>query len=583
MLNQAIAIPRLITLAVNDDSWQYWDNEKKRDIRYKKAFEQQEQLPEYLQPLVTTHVNINDFMDAMQQLGVFRLAKFEDELTYSYLTFCGVYRLCLHKESQKVHAEELRMNLNEVITPVFWVNTPYLHDIPAFFSCASYSNLFLKILIHQLAKILKDLMLSGIAYIQNENISYLDARYRNVIIEENAELQTYNQEYFAIQNIDFNFLSKQLSERLMWAGNRRFLGGTRYVAKHIWLFLDKEYVSLYQRIYGYTVTQENAFKCFHQFSYLGIDKEFFNQNERWLPWLSGLPSQQLTTPNLFSYNVLLPMLRDIQVNVTKKQMRQINQLSKKLQQKVIKLSVKHEVVDNFSSTLSAVSLMKAYPCSIQCCLVDVISYKFAIEPYKTQGWLFILNRWCDYFISMASDVKPVKQREQWQRAINQLNDVLDWYYNNDCQLHKNQQWPALVRQEQAWIANLNDCEREGQDLEQLYAQSWVTEEWDDSKLKQAWPTLVLTELNTGQQLHVEGCEQEHCVFSYLQDCYEGQYRVFSLNHDGERATLGLYVDLVTLQYRYDQLRGKGNSLSSKTMQKIANLLINNINKSESSR
>ena len=128
------------------------------------------------------------------------------------------------------------------------------------------------------------------------------------------------------------------------------------------------------------------------------------------------------------------------------------------------------------------------------------------------------------------------------------------------------------------ISNLNDCEREGQDLEQLYAQSWLMAEWDDSKLKQAWPTLVLTELNTGQQLYVEGCEQEHCVFSYLQDCYEGQYRVFSLNHNGERATLGLYVDLVTLQYRYDQLRGKGNSLSSKTMQKIAKLLISKINK-----
>ena len=65
MLNQAIAIPRLTTLAVNDDCWQYWDNEEKRDIRYKKAFEQQEQCPEYLQPLVTTHVNINDFTDAM--------------------------------------------------------------------------------------------------------------------------------------------------------------------------------------------------------------------------------------------------------------------------------------------------------------------------------------------------------------------------------------------------------------------------------------------------------------------------------------------------------------------------------------
>jgi hypothetical protein len=577
MLNQAIAIPRLITLAVNDDCWQYWSNEKSRDIQYKKVFEQQEQLPEYLQPLAITHVNINDFMDAMQQLGVFRLAKFEDELAYSYLTFCGVYRLCLHKESQKVHVEELRMNLKIIAEPVFWAKTSHIHDMPVFFNNSSYHRVFLNIVMRQMVTLFNDLVLSGMQYIQTERVSYLDARYRNIAIEEGGTFKGYSQdeEYSPIKEVDFKSLSRSLSERLLWAGKNRFSGGSRHVAKYIWLFLDKESVSLYQRIYGYTVTRDNAFKCFHQFSRLGIDKDVFKQHERWLPWLSGLPSQQLMTPNLFSYNVLLPMLRDIYVNVTKKQMRQINQLPKKLQQRVVKFVFTEELSD-LSFIVSALSLMKAYPCSIQCWLFEHYSYRLAVTPSKNQGWLFILNRWCDYFISMASNVKPVKQREQWQRAINQLNDVLHWYYNNDCQLHKNQQWPALVRQEQAWIANLN--EREGQSLEQLYALSWVTAEWDDSKLKQAWPTLVLTELNTGQQLHIEGCEQEHCVFSYLQDCYEGQYRVFSLNNDGERATLGLYVDHVTLQCQYDQLRGKENSLSSKTMQKIATSLIKAINK-----
>ncbi|MGR5456822.1 hypothetical protein, partial [Vibrio alfacsensis] len=71
------------------------------------------------------------------------------------------------------------------------------------------------------------------------------------------------------------------------------------------------------------------------------------------------------------------------------------------------------------------------------------------------------------------------------------------------------------------------------------------------------------------------------MFSYLEDCVQGRYRVFSLKRgegqDEERATLGLYQDAITWQCQYDQLRGAQNELSSREMEQVAKQLIQQIN------
>ncbi|WOZ62959.1 hypothetical protein [Vibrio parahaemolyticus] len=72
------------------------------------------------------------------------------------------------------------------------------------------------------------------------------------------------------------------------------------------------------------------------------------------------------------------------------------------------------------------------------------------------------------------------------------------------------------------------------------------------------------------------------MFSYFNDCVRQRYRVFSLMSGEERATLGLYVDDITHQCRYDQLRGRDNEQASDKMLSISQRLISQINQANSS-
>ncbi len=80
-----------------------------------------------------------------------------------------------------------------------------------------------------------------------------------------------------------------------------------------------------------------------------------------------------------------------------------------------------------------------------------------------------------------------------------------------------------------------------------------------------------------RRLREEGQDMEHCVFSYLWDCTQQRYRVFSLQSKTERATLGLYIDPITHRCRYDQLRGYQNAAASNAMELVAKRLITQTN------
>ncbi|MFM2588163.1 PcfJ domain-containing protein [Vibrio sp. TBV020] len=314
--------------------------------------------------------------------------------------------------------------------------------------------------------------------------------------------------------------------------------------------------------------REVTFKDVYQLSRHRFDVSMFEQNSTWLPWLKKLPLYHYSHPNLFSYEVLRPLLG---MSVSKKSIRRINQQSRKVQTYLIQGIGRHE------QYLEIIKLLQKYPPRIVLDVFEALNEEvYWRVDEELQTLLFprvrlIVGRWAEYFMPMVGKVKVRKQREQWQRALMQLKDVLGWLTNTNGQVHKNQTWYALMQQHERWIEQLN-AEQLAKAAE-IDALTWEGAEWTDFDSK----GIEIKELTTGLELRIEGQEMEHCVFSYLNSCVRGRYRVFSLRSDNERATLGLYQHPVSQHLQYDQLRGARNQLSSKIMEQITQMLISQIN------
>ena len=70
---------------------------------------------------------------------------------------------------------------------------------------------------------------------------------------------------------------------------------------------------------------------------------------------------------------------------------------------------------------------------------------------------------------------------------------------------------------------------------------------------------TFTLLNSEMDIALEGKTMGHCVGSYAARAAAGQYEVYRVEGQGERATLGVYANLYPREHRYDQCYGKYNS------------------------
>ena len=331
--------------------------------------------------------------------------------------------------------------------------------------------------------------------------------------------------------------------------------------KHLWDFVDKEKLSLYLQIHQCALS-EVSFGQLHTFSKCVTDVALYQQHRVWLPWLSTFPTGQYrhyAHPNLFSYEYLLARLPKA---VSKGAIRKINRQPRQVQTLLIKARMWTAPV------LSLLDALSGYPTTIQVRLLSRIQHQRESDYGLLQRIVF---RWAQYFRPMIGLVKVRKQQAQWQRALTQFDDVLDWVTRDNGTVHKNQTWYALVQQHDRWIARIN-ADRLKAEAE-VDALTWEGAKWEMFDTQ----GVEIKEITTGRALRAEGIEMEHCVFSYLDDCVNQRYRVFSLIKDSERATLGVHLDEITHQCHYDQLRGKQNNLASKALEQVASRVIQRVN------
>lgn len=490
------------------------------------------------------------------------MVKRVENKTQDTLVICGLYRIVKNKKTQQVKLQRKTLRLNvQGECDWRWVNTSWCPEFPLQTARNTLTYEFKNTLKSTVDALLVDLTKQGVNTIvmsmkagKPPSFSDVDSTPCKVFY---LDVRQEWARQWLVRRLTLQFSS--IAEGVE--------GGSRALYKHLWPFVDRRYLSLHMKIHQ-TSLKEVTFKEVYQLSRCRFDVSMFEQNGAWLPWLRNVSLRQYSHPDLFSYDVLRPLLG---VSVSKKAIRRINQQSRKVQTYLIQGISRHE------QYLGVIKLLQKYPPKVVLDVFEVLHEEVywrvddELEALLFPSACLIIGRWADYFMSMVGKVKVRKQKAQWQRALSQLKDVLGWLVSTSGQVHKNQTWYALMQQHERWIEQLN-AEQEARTAEKD-ALNWSRAEWAEFDTKD----VEVKELTTGLELRMEGKEMEHCVYSYLNSCVRGNYRVFSLRSSNERVTLGLYQNPVSQYVQYDQLRGARNELASAVMGQIAEALIDKMN------
>ncbi|ARR48118.1 hypothetical protein BTO19_23190 [Vibrio parahaemolyticus] len=494
------------------------------------------------------------------------------------LVIFGLFRIAKNKQTKKIKMQRKTLRGDKQGRRQWhWVSASYVPKLNMQ-NCKSDALVeFKETLSYALDALFQDLAKQGVVAVELSDKRKKIPVYRSTVESFDETPRTvYDVDLRQPQGRD-SLISRITAQCFVLTDNAKF--ASRYWYKQVWDFVDKERLSLLMKIRQCSLSQLN-YKEVHQFTQVMLDADDFKANERWLPWLTFVPKKHFNQPNLFSYESLLAHLPQ---EVSKNAIRKINRQPRQIQAFLIKAKMWT------SAELALVDALQGFPTTIQIKILTEVKdiknrHDFCnecqgnkqLEAAVFQRCQRVMFRWALYFQDMAKQVKVRKQRAQWYRALHQFSDVIHWVYREEVSVHKNQTWYSLVQQHDRWIAQIN--ERDHTEERERDSTTWKGAQWSAFDTQD----VVVEEITQGKRLREEGREMEHCVFSYFNDCVRQRYRVFSLMSGEERATLGLYVDAITCQCRYDQLRGHDNAPASNKMHSISQRLISQINQANSS-
>ncbi|EJV0278430.1 TPA: PcfJ domain-containing protein [Vibrio parahaemolyticus] len=522
-------------------------------------------------PPILSWSELRQWIDSQKWM---RMVERCDDKNLDTLVIFGLFRIAKHKRTQVIKMQRKTLRFDKQGQGQWrWVAASYVPKLNMQNCKTDSLDDFQEVLSYALDALFLDLAKQGMVMVELNDKRKKRPDYQSTF-------DSFDETPRTVYDVDLRqswerdgLVSRMTAQCLVLANNAK--SASRYWYKQVWDFVDKERLSLLMKIRQCSLSQLN-YKEVHQFTQIKLDADDFKANERWLPWLRFIPQTHFNQPNLFSYECLLSFLPK---GVSKNAIRKINRQPRQVQALLIKARMWSQ------AELSLVDAIQDYPTSIKVHILNDIHQRKESGEFREhhrggqrlngtdfQRYQRVVFRWAQYFKNMIGHVKVRKHREQWQRALRQFDDVLSWIDRESITVHKNQAWYALMQRHDNWIAEIN-ARAEALDAEQDEA-TWPASQWTSFDSK----GVHIEEITLGKRLREEGQEMEHCVFSYLWDCTQQRYRVFSLQSKTERVTLGLYVDPITHRCRYDQLRGRQNAAASNAMELVGKRLINHINK-----
>lgn len=512
--------------------------------------------------------SINDLYNYLLSLDVTRQALAISTATETVLTVCGMWRISKkHNHNKKLTFERLKVNFidDETLTSE-WVRTDKLFSLPLLCFKDHYS------------------------IFEDVNRWCL----KNIIMDD---LHVTNSASYI----------KTITDRL-YASVPHYhkFNALKLVVKKSWEFVEcRAMYSIFRHIYHSRESiciKDIGLKEVNDFTKLRLNPEYALKNKSLLPFLQFIDDSQFAHPGLFSNKVFLRLvnhnckfkLTKADVGILRAQPITFNTafcvnlnetishmidpynrgklVSNEQQQQI------HNLLCSIKWLLRNNDIMQ-YPIWVRCCLLRFLlnlPLRLHEQPAPAQV-LSLFAQWAIYYKQMIGKVKPIKHKDQWDRVLNQLEHVIDWFLFDQPLLHKNQTWVSFNNLADEWTKQQQELQHQ-----EIALIKWEKQLIEDRVYSTNIGEIRISEINNAQDLHQEGRDLNHCVFSYRFDCFNKKYRVFSLRHilnniELERATLGVHVHPRTGDLVFDQLRTIANGVASKTLQKYANSTIKLLN------
>lgn len=211
--------------------------------------------------------------------------------------------------------------------------------------------------------------------------------------------------------------------------------------------------------------------------------------------------------------------------------------------------------------------VRLFPVSLVCKIaLNTMAKK--INSVSSDVLTRFINVWMEEHYGYLKHYKYKSHERFWENKISEYLHALDWIISESVYLNKNQGWSSILDCVERWDGQRRNIEIE-LELQELGLDD-VKWSLDPSGTTYFDENFKAIELNTPRLLWDEGYEQNHCVYDYYQYCIENRYRVYRIEVDFERATLGLYYKPnKKVKYTFDQLQGYGNSSVTNTLHEKA--------------
>lgn len=503
-------------------------------------------------------------------LDITRFVAFEETLTHQYLYFCGFIRVVKVRKTDKVTTEIATLSFKNGILTVLWKKTTRHFPLYLYYCKGKdYTQLFSQFLDIAVIKIVKLCQTLGIKLLQGKSVTL---QLGNTASSNSAAAE------------------KTIADLFFWKLNKHATDAAKAMTKHLWRFVDKPLVSVFLRC---EPQGEKASRHIFNLSLTDIlrlkgtrlSTALWLSNANLIPIVRLVDKRHYHRHDLFHYKVLIPLLHQQHISMTKSDIRAFSSQPKNTLKMITSiLSETKDMQQMIELARSIINLnrFKLYPSKIQIQLICIGSDALRFNRLDVNKTLLLLSMWTRHHDSMVRKVKIRKGSTLWERTISSLEHVID-YVSAGNNLQKNTNWTRLDSLADTWTRRLYDCEIEDYEIDNEL--TWDAIDKDFTNISAPKHTLSIRQLCDAASLHSEGSALAHCIYSYRQYCSKSGYRVFSLaltDHDTkkevERATLGIHrISTQPDTYQYDQLKAYNNAEASDTLHRIAQQLIMHIN------
>lgn len=526
--------------------------------------------------------------------GVFRLVKVEENDSFVKIIICGVYQIRLNKKTQKVTLHtwfftnlesgewRVRKSLPNRI-PCFWKNEN-IYNIQYWLQSA---------VTHVIDSIVKsNYSISGICYMYKSFYGGIETKILLEDIQPNFDTtsEMFEEKTFfyphylagmSMSKMRHDICIKIMTRINAFINNETQKYASMSLSKNIWKVIDKGVFSLYGKAHFNSFVRNSIldanFLDYYKFSKQIRINDNVDYKGLWL-MIGFLRKQKKSNYHYTLTGKIKDLYKELQLpeSISYGDFKYMYTLKPSLIAQLIEfISLRDRYRFGINDKIKIIMKLlrqpeiKKYPTKAIFDFLETVWNGLRVEHGYTSVYRIAL-KWLDYHQDLYKNIGYKSVTRRWNTELNRFAHAIEWVFNTDFYIQKNQSLASIYRLSEEWVEELNHDD---------YDYAEISPQWNgiDIDWQSCISEMTVSEITTLEQLKKEGQEMHHCVYSYAHDCANETYRVFTIINNDERATLGISQVENHKIFKFDQVMGVSNSAVSSEIIKMSKKVLNQVN------